>query len=110
MSNLCTDSAVALNRTFGTAMLLWYMQISAGQKLTGRTCATALPACERQGVIWVYPAPGAAPSQDSIPSQLACLHWQQTALLCMAKFAPLHLSPAAAAGCLLLEGKHVLQA
>lgn len=42
-------------------------QISAGQKLTGRTCATALSACERQGMIWVYPNPGAAPSQDSIP-------------------------------------------
>ena len=69
-------------------MPLWCMQISAGQKLTGRTCATALPACERQGVIWVYPAPGAAPSQDAIPSQLACLHCQQVMLLCIANFKP----------------------
>ena len=49
---------------------LWLcLQISAGQKLTGRTCATALSACERQGMIWVYPNPGAAPSQDSIPGE-----------------------------------------
>ena len=45
-------------------------QISAGQKLTGRTCATALSACVRQGMIWVYPSPGPAPSQDTIPGDL----------------------------------------
>lgn len=43
------------------------MQMSAGQKLTGRSCATALSVCERQGLVWVCPTPGAAPSQDAIP-------------------------------------------
>ena len=47
------------------------VQISAGQKLTGRTCATALSACVRQGMIWVYPSPGPAPSKDTIPGD-AC--------------------------------------
>ncbi len=55
--------------SFGKTGLWLCLQISAGQKLTGRTCATALSACERQGMIWVYPNPGAAPSQDSIPGE-----------------------------------------
>lgn len=33
-----------------------------------RTCATALHCCERQGMVFVSPARGKAPSTDSIPS------------------------------------------
>ena len=34
-------------------------QVSHGGTISGRTCATALPCVERQGILWVYPSPGA---------------------------------------------------
>lgn len=48
----------------------WIPQISGSPDLTisGRTCATAFPCVELQGVVWVYAKPGAAPSRDSIPT------------------------------------------
>ncbi|CAK0757071.1 hypothetical protein CVIRNUC_002509 [Coccomyxa viridis] len=42
-------------------------QVSHGGTISGRTCATALPCVERQGILWVYPSPGAQnPSTDTI--------------------------------------------
>ncbi|CAL5227269.1 g10200 [Coccomyxa viridis] len=42
-------------------------QVSHGGTISGRTCATALPCVERQGLLWVYPSPGAQdPPTDSI--------------------------------------------
>ena len=34
-------------------------QVSHGGTISGRTCATALPCVERQGILWVYPSPDA---------------------------------------------------
>ena len=34
-------------------------QVLHGGTISGRTCATALPCVERQGILWVYPSPGA---------------------------------------------------
>ena len=65
-----------------------HVQMSSSQKLTGRTCATALSACVRQGMIWVCPTPGPAPSTDTIPGD-ACntvLAWHQ--LICMDPYSP----------------------
>ncbi len=79
---LCSGLAISkqdLISSFGGTDCGLCLQISAGQKLTGRTCATALSACERQGMIWVYLNPGAAPSQDSIPGE--CLHPRAAAVL-----------------------------
>ena len=64
-----------------TIGFLSHLQISTGQTLTGRTCATALSACVQQGMIWVCPNPGAALSQDSIPGQLEHICLQCFALL-----------------------------
>ncbi|EIE25663.1 ISP domain-containing protein [Coccomyxa subellipsoidea C-169] len=41
-------------------------QVSQGGTISGRTCATALPCAEYQGIVWVYPSPGARPSTDTI--------------------------------------------
>ena len=49
-------------------------QVAAGNTVSGRTCATALPCAEYQGIIWVYPSPGATPSTDTIVGEvLWCL-------------------------------------
>ncbi|KAK9814291.1 hypothetical protein WJX72_003521 [[Myrmecia] bisecta] len=42
-------------------------QVEHGGVMMGKTCATALPACEHQGIVWVYPSPGATPSTSTIP-------------------------------------------
>jgi len=41
-------------------------QVVGGNTVSGRTCATALPCAERQGLLWVCPSPGAALSPDAI--------------------------------------------
>ena len=61
-------------------------QVSHGGTISGRTCATALPCVERQGLLWVYPSPGAQdPPTDSIvgesrPCQSFC-PWDNRAVL-----------------------------
>ena len=50
-------------------------QVSHGGTIAGRTCATALPCVERQGLLWVYPSPTAQdPSTAGIvgDSQATC--------------------------------------
>lgn len=44
----------------------WAWQVVGGNTVSGRTCATALPCAERQGLLWVCPTPGAALSPDAI--------------------------------------------
>ncbi|BDA43850.1 Protein TIC 55, chloroplastic [Coccomyxa sp. Obi] len=41
-------------------------QVAPGGAVSGRTCATALPCAEYQGIVWVYPSPGAQPPTDTI--------------------------------------------
>jgi hypothetical protein len=45
-------------------------QVAQGGTISGRTCATALPCAEYQGIVWVYPTPGAHPSTDTIVGKL----------------------------------------
>lgn len=48
-------------------------QVAPGGAVSGRTCATALPCAEYQGIVWVYPSPGAQPSTDTIVGALFAL-------------------------------------
>jgi phenylpropionate dioxygenase-like ring-hydroxylating dioxygenase large terminal subunit len=45
-------------------------QVTAGGTVSGRTCGIALPCVEYQGMVWVYPSPGANPSADTIVGEL----------------------------------------
>jgi phenylpropionate dioxygenase-like ring-hydroxylating dioxygenase large terminal subunit len=56
-------------------------QVAAGNAVSGRTCATALPCAEHQGIIWVYPSPGATPSTDTIVGEHPPV-WGSTAACC----------------------------
>ncbi len=49
------------------------MQVIGGNTVSGRTCATALPCVERQGLLWVCPTPGAMISPDAIAGALLCV-------------------------------------
>ena len=49
------------------------MQVIGGNTVSGRTCATALPCVERQGLLWVCPKPGATISPDAIAGALLCV-------------------------------------
>ena len=45
-------------------------QVIGGNTVSGRTCATALPCVERQGLLWVCPTPGATILPDAIAGAL----------------------------------------
>eukprot|EP00891_Asterochloris_glomerata_P009043 jgi/Astpho2/9043/Aster-x1561 len=43
-------------------------QVVGGNEALGRTCATAIPVREKQGMLWLWPRPGADPDEGSIPT------------------------------------------
>ena len=53
---------------------LLLMQVVSGNQALGRTCATAIPVREKQGMLWLWPRPGAEPDEGSIPSGYLLLY------------------------------------